>query len=77
MSNPRSRRATARSRTKPIAQRDHSTLRAAAHGDYRVSSTWNDSISVSDRELEVIELYLGEAIDRLLAHRPRARGPPD
>ncbi len=46
--------------------------------DYRLSSTWIDPIQVTDRELEIIELYLGREIDQLLGltRRPQARGPP-
>lgn len=45
---------------------------------YAVSSTWSNPLPVSDRELEVLELYLADALDSLLstARRPRARGPP-
>lgn len=43
-----------------------------------VSSTWLAPVAVNDRELEILELYLGDALDALLsnARRPRARGPP-
>jgi hypothetical protein len=49
----------------------------------RVSSTWSDPISVGERELIVLELYLADAIDQLLGPKRRrgkgttqARGPP-
>jgi hypothetical protein len=45
---------------------------------YAVSTTWIGPVAVTDRELEVIELYLGHEIDRLLGRaRPKARGPPE
>ena len=57
---------------------DHDRSVATADG-YTVSTTWIDPVAVTDRELEVIELYHGHEIDRLLgrARRPKARGPPE
>ncbi len=80
MSNSRNRaRAAARERTERAEPSNRSTRSIAGPEDYRVSLTWTDPDHVTDRELEVIELYLGDAVDRLLGlgRRPKARGPPD
>lgn len=77
MSN-RPNTATARTRSEQAKRTKRQAQGAAATDGCRLSSTWIDPIQVTERELEVIELYLGEALDRLLglAHRPQARGPP-
>jgi hypothetical protein len=80
MSNTRNRAgAAARGQSKQAERSNHSTRRTTEPEDYRVSFTWADSADVSDREIEVIELYLGDALDRLLSlgRRAKARGPPD
>lgn len=72
------RNTTARCRHEDAEQTRCSTVGTTSE-DYSVSLTWLDLSHVSDRELEVIELYLGHQIDRLLepTRRPKARGPPD
>lgn len=72
------RNTTARRRPEDPEQTRCSTAGATGE-DYSVSLTWLDLSHVSDRELEVIELYLGHQIDPLLepTRRPKARGPPD
>jgi len=80
MSNSRNRAgAAARGHAERAEQPSHSTLSTGSPEDYQVSLTWTDSAHATDRELEVIELYLGDAIDGLLGcgRRPKARGPPD
>ncbi|HBF54007.1 MAG TPA: hypothetical protein DEA80_07860 [Afipia sp.] len=80
MSNFRNRAgAEARKRAEQAQQPSRSTKNRTSSDDSRVSSTWTGQVRVTDRELEVLELYLGEALDRLfgLAGRPKARGPPD
>jgi hypothetical protein len=71
-------RARARPRPDQTERANSNTQRVTAAEDYTVSSTWTNPIHVTDRELEAIELYLGDAIDRLLglSRRPRSRGPP-
>ena len=61
------------------AQTDGCTRSVTTADGYTVTTTWIDPVEVSERELEVIELYLGHEIDRLLgrARRPKARGPPE
>jgi hypothetical protein len=77
MSNTRDR--TKAAKRNPATQFKQPTGRSqggTATTDYRVSLIWTDQIHVSDRELEVIELHLGDAVDQLLKRRPKARGPP-
>jgi hypothetical protein len=79
MSDFRNRtRASAPRHVDQAEQIDRSAKSGATPDDYRVSSTWTGQILVTDRELETIELYLGEALDQLLslARHPKARGPP-
>jgi hypothetical protein len=65
-----------------------STLPTLAHEkssseSQTVSSNWGDQIAVGEAELVVLELYLAEAIDRLIGPKQKrgkgpsqARGPP-
>jgi len=67
------------SRHEEVDQANGSRHSAPRDDDYVVSLSSINSSQVSDREVEVIELYLGHEIDRLLGplRRPKARGPPD
>lgn len=79
MSNFRNKpKASTRRRAEQAEQTLRGTNSEARSDGYRVSSTWTGQVGVTDRELEVLELYLGEELDRLLSLRrgPRARGPP-
>jgi hypothetical protein len=78
MSNLRNRGMPSRKLANQAEQqnlRAHSTAKTEG---YEVSSTWTNTVRVTDREVGVIDLYLGDAIDRLLGleRRPKARGPP-
>jgi hypothetical protein len=77
MSN-HSNTATDRTRAYQANDRERRVQSAAEAERYGLSTTWIDPIPVSGREIEIIELYLGEAIDRLLGltRRPQVRGPP-
>lgn len=72
-------RAEAGRRTAKVAKPNKPARTAADVEAYQTSTILTSPIDVTDRELEVIELYLGQEIDRLLllARRPKARGPPD
>jgi hypothetical protein len=72
-------RADARGRRANAAQADDRVRPVTTADGYTISTTWIDPVEIADQELEVIELYLGREIDRLLgrAQRPKARGPPD
>ena len=78
MSNPRNRRSSPRSRANQSEQQNLRTQSITRSKHSEVWSTWTDTIYVTDREVEVVELYLGNAIDQLLGleRRPKARGPP-
>jgi hypothetical protein len=77
MSN-RHNTATAWTRSDRANDPDRQEKSLAEADGYQLSTTWIDRIPVTYREIEIIELYLGEAIDRLLGlkRRPQARGPP-
>ena len=68
-----------RRRPANAAQADDHVRPVTTVDGYTIATTWIDPVEVTERELEIIELYLGNEIDRLLgrAHRPKARGPPD
>lgn len=73
------RRRAVRRRLEEDERRNGSKKSAQRDDSYRVSLISIDLNRVSDQELETIELYLGQEIDRLLgrARGPKARGPPD
>jgi len=72
-------RAEAGRRTAEVGKPNKPARAAADIEAYPISTILTSPIDVTDREIEIIELYLGHEIDRLLllAPRPKARGPPD
>jgi len=72
-------RAEAGRRTASVGKPNKPARAAAEIEAYPISTILTSPIDVTDREIEVIELYLAHEIDRLLLlpPRPKARGPPD
>ncbi|MBR1089368.1 hypothetical protein JQ621_18045 [Bradyrhizobium manausense] len=73
------RRRAVRRRLEEDERRNGSKKSAQRDGSYRVSLISIGLDLVNDRELEAIELYLGQEIDHLLGRAcgPQARGPPE
>jgi hypothetical protein len=81
---PRNQRASLRRSALNVSRRQKRASSSTADiNELTVTSNWSGSVPVSDRELSVIELYLADAIDRLIGVKGQAgktaknaRGPP-